>query len=58
MALHRFSRTELLIGSDGLNKLRKSKVAMFGIGGVGSYTVEALARAGVGQLVLVDFDDV
>ncbi|MHB8171548.1 MAG: tRNA threonylcarbamoyladenosine dehydratase [Thermincolia bacterium] len=55
---HRFSRTELLIGSEGLAKLEHSKVAVFGIGGVGSFTVEALARAGVGQLVLVDYDDV
>lgn len=53
-----FSRTRLLIGDDGLNKLKNSTVAVFGIGGVGSYTVEALARAGVGSLVLVDKDDV
>ncbi len=56
--LHRFSRTELLIGSEGLGKLNNSKVAVFGIGGVGSYAVEALARAGIGHLVLVDYDDV
>ncbi len=56
--LHRFSRTELLIGADGLKKLKNSKVAIFGVGGVGSYTVEALARAGIGRLVLVDYDDV
>ena len=56
--LHRFSRTELLIGAEGLEILAGSKVAVFGIGGVGAYTVEALARAGVGELVLVDYDDV
>lgn len=56
--LHRFSRTELLIGPEGLEILANSKVAVFGIGGVGAYTVEALARAGVGELVLVDYDDV
>lgn len=56
--LHRFSRTELLIGTKGIEKLNKSKVAVFGIGGVGSYTVEALARAGIGNFVLVDYDDI
>jgi len=50
------ARTELIIGKGGLEKLNNSKVAVFGVGGVGSYTVEALARAGVGSLVLVDFD--
>lgn len=58
MLQHRFSRTELLIGKEGLDILQNSIVAVFGIGGVGSYTVEALARAGVGHLVLVDYDDV
>lgn len=56
--LHAFSRTELLIGTEGLEKLKNSKVAVFGIGGVGSFTVEALARAGLGKLVLVDDDSV
>lgn len=56
--LDQFSRTRLLIGSDALNKLKDSTVAVFGIGGVGSYTVEALARAGVGNLVLIDRDDI
>ena len=51
-----FSRTELLIGKDGVEKLKKSKVAIFGLGGVGSYVVEALARAGVGDFILVDND--
>lgn len=53
-----FSRTELLIGKEGLNKLKNSKVAIFGVGGVGSYVVEGLARAGVGNFILVDNDDV
>ncbi len=54
--LNQFSRTELLIGKEGQEKLKSAKVAVFGIGGVGSYSVEALARAGVGYLVLVDYD--
>lgn len=56
--LHRFSRTELLIGRDGLEILRASSVAVFGLGGVGGHAAEALCRAGVGRLVLVDFDEV
>lgn len=51
-----FSRTEMLIGSEGLNVLSQSEVAVFGIGGVGSYTVEALARSGVGSIVMIDGD--
>ena len=58
MLQHPLSRTELLIGKDGLDKLRNSKVMIFGVGGVGSYTVEALTRAGVGILILVDDDTV
>ncbi|MBN4069467.1 MAG: tRNA cyclic N6-threonylcarbamoyladenosine(37) synthase TcdA [Alkaliphilus sp.] len=54
----RFLRTELLIGSEGIEKLRNSKIAIFGVGGVGSYSVEALARCGVGKIVLVDYDKV
>ena len=54
--MEQFSRTELLIGKEGLEKLQKSKVAVFGLGGVGSYVVEALARAGVGNFTLVDND--
>ncbi len=54
--LHKFSRTELLIGAEGLKKLAGSKVAVFGVGGVGSFVVEGLARAGVGRFVLVDDD--
>lgn len=56
--MHRFSRTELLIGPEGLERLKKSVVAVFGLGGVGGYAAEALCRAGVGRLVIVDFDDV
>ncbi len=56
--LNRFSRTELLIGKDSLEKLKNAKVAIFGIGGVGSYVLEGLVRAGVGNFVLVDKDEV
>lgn len=55
---HKFSRTEILIGKDGLAKLSQSKVIIFGVGGVGSFSVEALARVGIGHLILVDFDDI
>ncbi|ELC8444025.1 tRNA threonylcarbamoyladenosine dehydratase [Clostridium perfringens] len=58
MLQHSLSRTELLIGKDALDKLANSKVMVFGVGGVGSFTVEALARAGVGNLILVDDDTV
>ena len=58
MALHRFSRTELLIGSAGLNLLKDKHVMICGVGGVGSYAAEALGRAGVGRITLVDFDDI
>lgn len=53
---NRFIRTQMLLGEEGLEKLKNSKVAVFGIGGVGGYVVEALARSGVGKLVLVDND--
>ena len=53
-----FSRTELLLGREGLEKLKKAHVAVFGIGGVGGYAVEALARSGVGSLDLIDDDKV
>ena len=56
--LNQFSRTELLIGKEGIEKLQKAKVAIFGIGGVGSFVVEGLARAGVGNFILVDNDDI
>ena len=54
--LHAFSRTELLIGREALDRLTHSRVAVFGIGGVGTYAVEGLVRAGVGRFVLVDDD--
>jgi len=53
-----FVRTELLIGKESIEKLSRSKVVVFGVGGVGSFVVEALVRAGVGKLVLVDNDTV
>ena len=56
--MHRFSRTELLIETAGVSALKQSSVAIFGLGGVGSYAAEALCRAGVGSLTLVDFDDI
>ncbi|MCA1031869.1 tRNA threonylcarbamoyladenosine dehydratase [Bacillus timonensis] len=56
--LHQFSRNELAIGKEGLDHLKGSTVAVLGIGGVGSFSAEALARSGVGRLVLVDKDDV
>lgn len=56
MMEHQFSRTEMLIGTDALNKLRHSKVIIFGVGGVGGYVCEALARSGVGEIHLVDND--
>ncbi len=56
--LNQFSRTELLIGKDSIEKLQKAKVAVFGIGGVGSFVVEGLVRAGVGKFVLIDDDKI
>lgn len=56
--LHRFSRTELLIGPAGQRKLKESTVMVFGLGGVGGFAAEALCRAGIGRLILVDFDDI
>lgn len=56
--LNEFSRTELLLGAEALKKLKNSRVAVFGVGGVGGYTVEALARSGVGALELIDSDTV
>lgn len=52
----RHERTKKLIGESALNKLKNSKIAIFGIGGVGSYVCEALARAGVGEMTLIDGD--
>lgn len=54
----RFSRTALIIGEDGVEKLRASSVAIFGVGGVGSFVVEAVARMGVGHITLIDNDTV
>lgn len=53
-----FSRMEILVGEEGVNKLAEAKIAVFGLGGVGSYVAEALARCGVGSLTLVDHDTV
>ena len=53
-----FSRTELLLGAPALERLRESRVAVFGVGGVGGYVTEALARSGVGTLDLIDMDTV
>ena len=52
------TRTGLIIGEDGIEKLKNSNVIVFGVGGVGSFAAEAIARAGVGNLTIVDFDDV
>ena len=54
--LNQFSRTELLLGKEALDKLAGSRVAVFGIGGVGGYVCEALVRSGVGEFDLVDDD--
>lgn len=54
--MHAFSRTEMLIGAEALQKLKNSRVAVFGIGGVGTFAVEALTRSGVGSLTLIDDD--
>ena len=56
--LSQFSRTELLIGKEGMERLSNSRGAVFGVGGVGGYTVEALARSGIGELDLIDNDQV
>ena len=53
-----FARFSMMVGEDGIDKLRNSHVIVFGVGGVGSYTVEALARSGVGQITMVDFDEI
>ena len=54
--LHAYSRTELLLGKEAMEKLYKSKVAVFGVGGVGSFVVEGLVRSGIGKFILVDDD--
>ena len=53
-----FSRMENLLGTKGVKRLGSAKIAVFGIGGIGSYVVEALARCGVGSLTLVDHEDI
>ena len=55
---NQFLRTEMVLGADGMDALRRSHVAVFGLGGVGSYAVEALVRSGVGELTLIDDDTV
>ena len=54
----KFSRTEMLIGNDGMEKLNNAKVAVFGLGGVGSFVCEGLARSGIGNFILVDYDKI
>ena len=56
--INEYSRTELLIGSEGMEQLRGASVLVFGVGGVGSHCIEALARSGIGHLILVDNDTV
>ncbi len=56
--LHPFSRTELLLGTEALQRLQNARVAVFGLGGVGGYAVEALARSGIGTLDLIDHDTI
>ena len=56
--LNQFSRTQLLLGKEAMDKLKNSRVAVFGIGGVGGYVCEALVRSGVGHFDLIDDDKV
>lgn len=56
--IDQYARTQLLIGEDGLDRLRDSTVMVFGVGGVGSHCIEALARSGIGRLILIDNDTV
>ena len=53
-----YSRTEILIGSEKLEKLKNSQIAVFGVGGVGGFAAEALCRAGIGEIILIDFDKI
>ena len=54
----KFTRTEMLIGNEGMEKLKNTRVAVFGLGGVGSFVCEGLARSGLGNFILVDFDKI
>ena len=56
--MNRFERTELLIGKEGLEKLNKTHIIVFGVGGVGGYVVESLVRSGVGKITVIDNDTV
>ena len=56
--IHEYSRTEMLLGKEGMLRLRRASVAVFGVGGVGSHCIEALARSGAGRLLLIDNDTV
>ena len=56
--IYEFSRTELLLGKEKMEVLRKSSVMVFGVGGVGWHCIEALARCGIGKLILIDNDTV
>ena len=56
--VNEFSRTELLMGGDALERIKHAVVMVFGVGGVGSHCIEALARCGVGKLILIDNDTV
>ncbi|MGB3366332.1 MAG: tRNA threonylcarbamoyladenosine dehydratase [Acidaminobacteraceae bacterium] len=58
MSNDRFIRTEMVVGQVGMEKLKNAHVAVFGVGGVGSFSAESLARAGIGELTLIDFDKV
>ena len=53
-----YSSTEILIGSEKLEKLKNSQIAVFGVGGVGGFAAEALCRAGIGEIILIDFDKI
>ena len=55
---NRYTRTEYILGSVGIDRLKNSSVLIFGVGGVGSYTAEAVARAGIGRITIVDCDTV
>ncbi len=56
--MNQFIRTEQLLGAEALNKIKQAKIAVFGLGAVGSFAVEALARTGIGHFILIDFDEI